>query len=457
MERKHLVSYIALGVSALIYLALGYATPRENFTQLLLLTLLAFGLYAYVTNQKIKVWHGIGAALLFRLLLLFAIPALSDDYFRFVWDGRLLQAGMNPYLYLPSYFLEEATPALPGITPELFGQLNSPHYYSVYPPVLQAVFWLATTLSPESLTGSIVVMRVIILAAETGSILLLLRLLRRMALPDRYVHLYALNPLVIVELTGNLHMEALLIFFLLLCLYQLHYQRYLVAAVPFALAVGAKLLPLMFLPFVWRRLGLRRFAAFTGVFLLTFALIFLPLISLEVLRNIWQSIDLYFQRFEFNASVYYLLRWLGFRLTGYNQIAFIGPLLSLVTLGVILAMAAVKRLGSVRRLAGYMAAALTVYLFLATTLHPWYITTLVALTAMSHFRYAAVWSCLAVFSYAAYSNSTYTENLWLVALEYTLVLLWLVAELYLYRQQRKLTNLPRQNVATLSSTRTEIK
>lgn len=442
LDRKQVAPYAALAVSALLYLALGYATPRENFTQLLLLTMLAFGAYAYVTNQKLNVWHGIGAGLLFRLLLLFAEPALSDDYFRFVWDGRLLLAGENPYLYLPSYYVGEGAPALAGVTPALYSQLNSQAYYSVYPPVLQAVFWLAAALSPDSLMGSVIVLRLVILAAETGSMLLLLRLLHRMALPDRYVHLYALNPLVIMELTGNLHMEALLIFFLLLFLYQLHYQRFLIAAVPLGLAIGAKLLPLMFLPFVWRKLGYKRFAAFGAVLLATLLLLFFPLLSLEVLRNFWQSIDLYFQRFEFNASVYYLLRWLGFRLTGYNQIAVIGPFLSMAILVSVLAMAAVKKLGSVRRLAGYMAAALTVYLFLATTVHPWYITTLVALTAMSHFRYTAVWSCLAIFSYSAYRTSVYTENLWLVMLEYTLVGLWLLVELYLYRQQKKHANLP---------------
>lgn len=439
---KHITHYTLLGVSAVVYLALGYATPRENFTQLLLLMLLAFGLYAYITNQKLNVWHGIGAGLLFRLLLLFAIPALSDDYVRFVWDGRLLLAGENPFLYLPSALTDGSGPAIPGLTPELYAQLNSPHYYSVYPPVLQGVFWLAAALSPDSVFGSVVVMRVIILAAETGSILLLLRLLRRMALPDRYVHIYSLNPLVLLELTGNLHMEALLIFFLLLALYQLHYQRHLVAAIPFALAVGSKLLPLMFLPFVWRKLGIKRFLGFGAVLLVSLFLLFLPILSLDVLRNIWQSIDLYFQRFEFNASVYYLLRWVGFKISGYNQIAVIGPLLSGAALAVILSMAAVKKLGSVRRLAGYMAAALTVYLLLATTVHPWYLTTLVALTCLSYFRFAVVWSCLAVFSYAAYRTSAYTENLWLVALQYTLVSLWLMAELYLYRQQKKHANLP---------------
>ncbi|MHC2990479.1 hypothetical protein OB13_02365 [Pontibacter sp. HJ8] len=441
MQQTKAGPYVALGISALAYLALGYATPRENFTQLLVLALVAFGAYTYVTTQKLNIWHGIAAALFFRLLFLFAIPALSDDYYRFVWDGRLLLSGENPYLHLPSYYLSTAAPELAGITPELFQQLNSPEYYSVYPPVAQGVFWLAVTLSPHDMLGSVLVMRLIIILAEAGSIFLLLRLLRRMGLPDRYTLLYALNPLVILELTGNLHMEALMIFFLLLFLYQLHYQRYLIAAVPFALAVGAKLLPLLFLPFVWRRLGFRRFLAFGAILLAALGILFFPLLPLEVLRNFFQSIELYIQRFEFNASVYYLLRWLGLRLTGYNQIAVIGPLLSLAILVTVVALAVTNRLGSVRRLAGYMAVSLTVYLFLSTTIHPWYITTLVALTAMSHFRYAAVWSGLSLMSYAAYRTSSYTENLWLVALEYSMVSLWLLAELYLYRQQKKYANL----------------
>jgi len=63
-----------------------------------------------------------GAAILFRVLLLFAPPLLSDDYFRFAWDGRLLAQGFNPYLYLPSTVIN----AVPGLDEPLFQRLNSP-------------------------------------------------------------------------------------------------------------------------------------------------------------------------------------------------------------------------------------------------------------------------------------------------------------------------------------------
>ncbi len=441
MGKKQVAIYGLLLVSALAYVMLGYATAREQFVQLLILYAVVFAGYVYIINQRFNVLQGIGAAVIFRLLLLLAVPALSDDYFRFIWDGRLMAAGVNPYLHLPSYYISAEAAPIPGITKELFSQLNSQNHYSVYPPLAQGIFWLAEKIAMGSILKSIVAMRVILLLADTGSIFLLLKLLRKMGLPDKYTLLYALNPLVILELTGNLHFEALMLFFILLTLYLLHYQHYLGAGFTLVLAIATKLLPLLFLPFILRRLGYKRFLGFAAILAITFVAVCYPLFSPDAISNFFQSINLYFRRFEFNASFYYLLRWVGYSIPGYNQLAIIGPMLSVLTLVVVLYMAAVKRLGSIRRLAGYMAAAVTVYLFLTTTVHPWYITTLVGLTAMSHFRYAVVWSGLAFLSYANYRTNNYHEDLALVALEYTIVLLWVLVELYLYRQRQKHANL----------------
>ncbi len=150
---------------------------------------------------------------------------------------------------------------------------------------------------------------------------------------------------------------------------------------------------------------------------------------------------LYFRKFEFNASVYYVLRWLGFRLAGYNLIGILGPLLSLAMFAAVCMLAFTKKIASVRRLAGFMATALAIYLFMATTVHPWYLTTLLALTVMSNFRFAVAWSGLAILTYAAYRTSTYQESLTLVALEYGIVTIWLVIELYIYRQRQRAVNL----------------
>ncbi|MEJ8757087.1 hypothetical protein WG947_08775 [Pontibacter sp. H259] len=441
IRKNAITAYTLLGTSAILYIALAYATPRENFTQLLLLFGSCFIAYVYVITQRLPVWHGITAAIVFRVLFLFATPQLSDDYFRFIWDGRLLAAGINPYLYLPEYFMQQGQEAIAGINQALYSQLNSPGSLSISPPIAQAVFWLSVKISPDSIAGSVVVMRLVLIVADVLGILLLLRLLRKTGLPDGYVLLYALNPLVILELTGNLHFEGLLIFFLLLSLIQLLYQRAIWAGCAFGLAAGVHLLPLLFLPFIWRKLGTPKFLYFIVAAALTLLVICYPLINAAVLQNIGNWLELYFKRPEFNASIYFILRWVGIKMTGYNQVHFIIPLLSIAIIGITVALAAVKKLGSVKRLIGYMAAALTVFLLLSTTVHPWYLITLVALTAVGLFRFAIVWSGLAILSYATYRTAPAGHDLALVTLEYTIVLLWLLVEIYLYRQRRRHANL----------------
>ena len=77
----------------------------------------------------------LGISLLLRIIPMFAIPALSDDFYRFIWDGRLLAAGINPFAGLPGEFLNEPALVAKGISNELYGLLNSPTHYTIYPPV----------------------------------------------------------------------------------------------------------------------------------------------------------------------------------------------------------------------------------------------------------------------------------------------------------------------------------
>jgi hypothetical protein len=72
---------------------------------------------------------------------------------------------------------------------------------------------------------------------------------------------------------------------------------------------------------------------------------------------------------------------------------------------------------------------LTAYFLLATTVHPWYITSLVLVSVFTRYRYPVVWSVLIILSYAAYRTLPYAENLWLVAFEYIVVVGWMGYEL----------------------------
>lgn len=435
---------------------LGYFVERSHSPTLLLAYSLAFG--AYLLGYRLaqtppQVKQLLVVAVLARLLLIPMMPNLSDDIYRFVWDGRLLYQGHDPFAYLPSEIMQgEAAVNAVGIDQELYNQLNSPNYYTIYPPVNQAVFALAAWLSPTSVRGSAIIIRLIIFTAELLTLWLLMQLLgtkhpsslipplisslsarlpiidtllRRFPQdkttyrpPPRAILLYALNPLVIIELTGNLHFEALMITFVLGSVYLLRQRKIGWSGVAMALAVCTKLVPLILLPLYLRRLGWERALLFYAVVGITTALLFLPLITPELLVGMRNSVGLYFQKFEFNASVYYLIREIGFYQKGYNIIQSAGRWLAISTFLMIVLYALLER----QRLLASFGWVWLIFLLLSTTVHPWYVAPLLAFTVFTPYRYAVLWSGLIFFSYAGYTTTGFSENLWITGLEYGAVL-----------------------------------
>lgn len=397
----------------------------------MLLSLYTVAFLAYVgicwATDCSTFWWLVSFAILLRLVLLPLTPNLSDDVYRFIWDGRLLAQGIDPFAFLPAQIIElDMHEGLRGINESLFSKLNSPQYFTIYPPVNQAVFALSAIVFPDSLYGSIILIRLCLLLAEAGSLYLLYRLLQAWQLPTQKMLLYALNPLVILELAGNLHFEALMIFFLLLSFLLLAKQWQVLSAVCLALAIGTKLLPLIILPLYWRRLGTVkawRYYLFTAGFLV---LLFLPLLSWELWEGLGQSIGLYFQKFEFNASIYYVVREVGFAIKGYNIIGTAGKWLAAATFLAIIIFSWFERK---KQLPVACMWVWLIYLSLATTVHPWYLTPILALSVFSSYRFVLLWTYLVFFSYAGYSATGFHENLWVTGLAYGLLLAYLVYEL----------------------------
>jgi len=426
---------LAALLSLAAYLALAYATPRAHTGQLLGLFAIASASYVVLVRSVLPLRAGLGLALLFRLLWLPATPALSDDFYRFRWDGLLATHGINPFQYRPAALVSSAASEIQLAQPlrqqlaALYPRLNSPNYFSVYPPVCQAVFAGAASLFADTETGFIVVLRLVLLAAECGTAWLLLALLPAWGWPRERALLYLLHPLPIAELTGNLHFEAAVIGLVLLACWLLARQRWAASAVALGLAVATKLLPLLLLPLLARRLGWPRFLAYCGLVGGTTALLFAPFLSADLLANVSRSLNLYFQSFEFNASLYYVLRALGYHYQGYNEIAIIGPALAVAAALGVLLLAGLEKRPALPQLPAVALAALTLYYLCATTVHPWYLTPLLALSVLSRWRYPLVWGTLAVLSYAAYSGAAAVENSWLLALEYLPTLAILAIEL----------------------------
>ena len=420
---------------------LGYFTSRQSFGQLFGLYSALFVIYFFLIKAVKNPNEIIFVGIFFRLLLLFSIPALSDDFYRFVWDGRLLINGLNPYTILPSEFVQSIDFQRVIDDKSIFQYLNSPNYYTVYPPLNQFIFAISSWLSQGNLFGNVVWLRAFILLAEVGTLVLIApdggaknsfsdtpkftKGELRKASPSAAAvgSLYAFNPLVILELTGNLHFEAVVIFFLFLA-YRIGKKNLLLSAFFFACAVSTKMLPLIFIPLVIKHLGLKKGLIYCSILGFITIVFFTPFIDKLLVEKLFSSVNLYFQKFEFNASIYYLVRGIGFKIFGYNIIATAGKVLAFLTFsGICLISWKNKNL--------FLGAlgVLTLYFAMATTVHPWYASTLVAVAIFTRFRYSIIWSYLIFLSYATYQTSLYQENLWLVFVEYSLVLGVMIYEL----------------------------
>lgn len=428
---NNLLFKLGLLVSFISYLLLGYFTKRTESVQLFSGIFLLFAFYfGIIFNNRLSCNNFnllLITSFLFRAVLILVIPSLSDDFYRFIWDGRLIEEGINPYLHLPRE-IKELSLLSGELNNELFTNMNSPNYYSVYPPVLQYVFFIASKFSSSNF-GAIIILRLFILLAECGTCFYLLKIITLLKLPKNVLFIYLLNPLAIFEITANLHFEGLMLFFVTAAFYFLLSTNYIFSASFFTLAVCTKLIPLVLLPLVIKKIGFKN--GFVYLLLLSYAsfLLFIPFISQDLINNIGNSIGLYFQKFEFNASIYYLARWIGFKLTGYNEIAIIGKILPLISFFLILFISFRFKPSMNNKLFFEKSlSVLFIYYLFSLIIHPWYLSFLVLLSVFTNYRYALVWSMLICGSYLTYAYYPFKENTWVLAFEYSIAIIWFVLE-----------------------------
>lgn len=428
---------------AAFYFSFGYGLDRSDFPKLILLyAALCFLSFKLVNMLKTDLKILIGLAVLFRLVFLFSLPNLSQDYFRFIWDGRLVAEGWNPYLYIPNELIElqnfsiaQAKELINGM-----GSLSAGHF-SNYPPLNQLIFAISGWISSSSILGSVIVFRLIIILADIGTFIFGRKLLKSMGMDEHRIFLYILNPFIIIEMTGNLHFESVMVFFLVLSLYLLHKGKWFLSAIILGLSISIKLLPLLLLPLLFKYFtnskklrGFGKLLSFYFVCLLTVVLTFLPFYSAEVFSNFMASVGLWFGKFEFNASIYYLVRWIGFEVKGYNIIETAGKVLPFITILIILGLTFFRNFRDTKQLVTNMLFAMTAYLLLSTTVHPWYLAIPLLLSVFTDFKYVLIWTGVIMLSYYAYSNPEYQESFWLIAIEYLVVLYFLIVEIFRKKQ-----------------------
>ena len=463
--KKH-SNIFAIILSVICYFIFAYYTERTKFYAVSFLWFSLFGLfYLLIKNKNSSFTTLVVIALSFRLIFLFAIPNLSQDFYRFIWDGRMLLNGFNPYLSLPETFVQQNLQPIAETTALYngMGELNGSHYTN-YPPLNQLCFLIAALFAGKSIFGSVLVLRSIIILADIGILYFGKKLLERLDLPVKNIFWYFLNPFVIIEMTGNLHFEPVMLFFLVWGLNKLHQQKWIFAAILIACSVSIKLIPLLFLPlfFQWfvNRNNLKqgekpqnqnKHTSFKNlafkivklslfyVIILTFTLLlFLPFYNSELIGNYSNSIGLWFRSFEFNASFYYIFREIGYVFRGYNEIAFIGKITPVLTILFLLYLSFFKQIKNITQLMTAMLFGLCFYYFTATTVHPWYLATPLILCVFTKYKFPIVWSLVIILTYQAYANNPWQENLWFVFIEYLIVFSFLIFEVLKQLKMKKM-------------------
>ncbi|WP_291315503.1 hypothetical protein [Desulfuromonas sp.] len=312
-------------------------------------------------------------ALLFRLFFVLRPPELSDDIFRYLWDGLHTLQGVNPYVAAPDRVL----PASDALR-QLASRVNHPSLVTVYPPAAQAVF-----AAGASLGGKVLGLKGLLVALDLASCALILRLLAARGRNLAWGALYAWHPLPVLEIAGSGHIDGAGVFFLLLALTLLAAPprrlssrpglASLAAGASFAGAILSKLFPLVFLPAALLFAGKKDRASFLLGLFAAGGLLCLPFWP-EML-NALGTLEAYARHWEFSGFVYRTLS----ALSGSGLVARL--IIALLFGGVwFLAHGRLrKRPAEARAPFKTLYAVTLAFLLLTPTLHPWYALYLAAL------------------------------------------------------------------------------
>ncbi|HWN41127.1 MAG TPA: glycosyltransferase 87 family protein, partial [Thermoanaerobaculia bacterium] len=228
-------------------------------------------------------------SLLLRLPLLLLPLTLSDDALRYLWDGKVALAGLNPYALPP------AAPELIPFRDELWQRLPHTDVPTVYPPLSIALFSIASRL-PFSLLG----WKLLATAADLGTCALLLRLARQRGLPEGRIAWYAWNPLVLLEVSGMGHVDALGVAATVGAVLALTQGREVLSGTWAAAGALAKIVPVAALPMWARQSGRPVWLLGTAAVLMAAAV--LPVIAAT--GGIPPGLLTYGISWEFNGPIY---------------------------------------------------------------------------------------------------------------------------------------------------------
>ena len=343
-----------------------------------------------------------------RVVGLCAFPLLSDDIYRFWWDGYFNLQGFNPFQYKPNELIALHPEYLQDASiKSIYSHLNSPEYYSVYPAICQFLFLIAAKISSTNIALFAIVLKVIFTAIDFIIVIYLNKLLETFNKSNHSSLLYILNPLILIEIHGNLHFEILILLGLCLSLYFLFQNSFFKSGLWLGVSIIGKLTSGIFAPLILLYLAIKNKKS-AVLFCIATAIIFLSFLIYpgKYYSNFLQSIRLYFKQFEFNSFLFRPLYQFNFNANFHELNAHLGQLLSSLFMAVFVFLL----ISFIRKKIDFFQAlwlSLFMYLICSASIHPWYISTLILLGTFCFPISTLAWSFLIVVSYAKYNTVTF--------------------------------------------------
>jgi alpha-1,6-mannosyltransferase len=299
-------------------------------------------------------------ALLFHATLLFSASPLSNDVYRYNWDGKVLDQGLNPYAYSPDADL------LSPLRDATWERVMNQDVHTMYPPLAEVVFAAAYAASPGTLA-----LRLLSISFDLLAIGVLILILRRLSLDVRYSIVYAWSPLATIESANSGHIDPLAILLTLLAFLALLSKRRALSAAVLALAVLSKVFPLLFTPLFFPRWGKKGTAIFAAVIVISY----LPFLGAGA--DLLQGSSYFVDRGLFNGSIFPLLLSAVEGVLSRPEALRVAKALVVLTFICLVAFLSARlslQQEDDLRLWKYSFWLTGAFLLLTPTLHPWYLT-----------------------------------------------------------------------------------
>lgn len=352
---------------------------------------LFFFAYFLIQNKRFKVERNskivfliIVFGILFRITFIPTLYTTSDDVHRYLWEGKVIVNGYNPYTTPPT------DSNLAHLRDDNYEKVTFKNMPAIYPPLSQAMFAVNYVIAGNSPAF----LKLIYLLFEVITLLFIIKILVFKGKDTKLVLLYAWLPLPILEYFNNAHIDVIGITFLVMFLYYFEKKKYNLSSVLLAFAFLSKLLALLVLPLIVKKLGIKKTIIFYGIFLFISIMFYFPFFSGNI--DVLAGLIKYLSRWEFNGSVY-----------NFVKIIFSSGEIARIVCAVLLSISVLIIAFMYKDFNKAVLGVFLCIIIFSTTLYPWYLGWIAALNVFNPF-----YSVLSLFFTINFSNFTPLAPVW---------------------------------------------